>query len=139
MSCSIGVLDPLLCSSAEQPVFTGEEAAQAVLDVFMELSKELRQLKDLPLAINSLQGTSPVFRHTEVVRLSVCVSLALESDHELLTHCRYFHLCPGMANFPPSCKPHPLKTANQIAYIRHMTFPRLPMSQLWKVTAKRIS
>ena len=38
----------------------------AVMEVFAELSRELRQLKDLPLAIASLQGASPAFRHTEV-------------------------------------------------------------------------
>ena len=45
---------------------TGEEVGRGVCEVFAELCKELRQLKDLPLAITSLQGTSPVFRHTEV-------------------------------------------------------------------------
>lgn len=45
---------------------TGEEVAVAVMEVFSELSRELRQLKDLPLAIASLQGASPAFRHTEV-------------------------------------------------------------------------
>ena len=45
---------------------TGEEVAVAVMEVFAELSRELRQLKDLPLAIASLQGASPAFRHTEV-------------------------------------------------------------------------
>ena len=39
---------------------------QNVQDVFMELSRDLRRLKDLPLFITSLQGTSPTFRYTEV-------------------------------------------------------------------------
>ncbi len=50
--------DRLLC--------TGEEVGHRVLEVFTELSKELRQLSDLPLSITSLQGISPTFRHTEV-------------------------------------------------------------------------
>ena len=45
---------------------TGEEVNRKVMDVFTELSRELRQLRDIPLSINSLQGTSPVFRYTEV-------------------------------------------------------------------------
>lgn len=47
-------------------VWTGEEVGRRVCEVFTELSRELWLLKDLPLAITSLQGTSPVFRHTEV-------------------------------------------------------------------------
>ena len=57
-------------------VWTGEEVGKGVGEVFTELSKDLRQLKELPLAITSLQGTSPVFRHAEVcvcVRVCVCV------------------------------------------------------------------
>ena len=55
-------------------VCTGEEVGKGVCEVFTELSKDLRQLKDLPLAITSLQGTSPVFRHTEVC---VCVCMCV--------------------------------------------------------------
>ena len=46
---------------------TGEEANKKAVDVFTELSRELRQLRDLPLSINSLQGTSPTIRYTEVL------------------------------------------------------------------------
>ena len=34
---------------------TGEEVNRKVMDVFTELSRELRQLRDIPLSINSLQ------------------------------------------------------------------------------------
>nr|CAD7443268.1 unnamed protein product [Timema bartmani] len=44
---------------------TGEEATLAVLSVFNELSKQVRELNDLPLEIISVQGTSPVFRYTD--------------------------------------------------------------------------
>ena len=45
---------------------TGEESQQEVMKVFSELSGQLRDIPDLPLAVNSLQGTSPLFRQTEV-------------------------------------------------------------------------
>nr|CAD7423699.1 unnamed protein product [Timema monikensis] len=44
---------------------TGEEATLAVLSVFNELSKQVRELNALPLEIISVQGTSPVFRYTD--------------------------------------------------------------------------
>nr|CAD7411264.1 unnamed protein product [Timema poppensis] len=44
---------------------TGEEATLAVLSVFNELSKQVRELNELPLEIISVQGTSPVFRYTD--------------------------------------------------------------------------
>ncbi|CAG2059589.1 unnamed protein product, partial [Timema podura] len=44
---------------------TGEEATLSVLSVFNELSKQVRELNDLPLEIISVQGTSPVFRYTD--------------------------------------------------------------------------
>ena len=62
-------------------VCTGEEVGKGVCEVFTELSKDLRQLKDLPLAITSLQGTSPVFRHAEVC---VCVRACM---------CAHVHAC----------------------------------------------
>ena len=45
---------------------TGEEVTKEVHTTFEKLSKELRQLDDLPLAITSLQPISAVFRHAEV-------------------------------------------------------------------------
>ena len=45
---------------------TGEENQQKVMKVFSELDRQLRDLSDLPLYINSLQGASPIFRQTEV-------------------------------------------------------------------------
>ena len=48
---------------------TGEEANKKAVDVFTKLSRDLRQLRDLPLSINSLQGTSPTFRYTEVMHM----------------------------------------------------------------------
>ncbi|XP_065909651.1 nucleolar protein 6-like [Dysidea avara] len=45
---------------------TGEETSQDVSRVFEDLNKQLRGLNQLPLAVVSVVGTSPVFRHTEV-------------------------------------------------------------------------
>ena len=45
---------------------TGEEPHIALLQSYDNLCKILRNLKDLPLTINSIQGISPVFRFTEV-------------------------------------------------------------------------
>ena len=45
---------------------TGEEEGKKVEDVFADFSKQLRGAKGLPLAINSVQGASPEFRHCSV-------------------------------------------------------------------------
>lgn len=45
---------------------TGEEQHVEVLKVFAELSRQLRQLKGIPLAVTTTRGSSPVFRHAEV-------------------------------------------------------------------------
>lgn len=45
---------------------TGEEQCKRMEDTFTEFSKQLRALKGLPLAITSVQGASPVFRHSSV-------------------------------------------------------------------------
>ncbi|XP_033110721.1 nucleolar protein 6-like [Anneissia japonica] len=60
---------PRLDSSSKSKVLprgTGEEQSYSITHVYDALSKQLRALKDLPLAITSVQGVSPVFRHTEV-------------------------------------------------------------------------
>ncbi|XP_071171681.1 nucleolar protein 6-like isoform X2 [Mytilus edulis] len=45
---------------------TGEEQHSFLMQSYDNLCKVLRNLKDMPLTINSIQGTSPVFRFTEV-------------------------------------------------------------------------
>ncbi|XP_071965006.1 nucleolar protein 6-like [Antedon mediterranea] len=45
---------------------TGEEQSYSITQVYDSLNKQLRALKDLPLAVTSVQGISPTFRHTEV-------------------------------------------------------------------------
>ncbi|KAL0117298.1 hypothetical protein PUN28_010271 [Cardiocondyla obscurior] len=45
---------------------TGEEAALKVLQAFDTLEKNLMSLNDMPLTINGVQGSSPVFRYTEI-------------------------------------------------------------------------
>ncbi|OWF47935.1 nucleolar protein 6-like [Mizuhopecten yessoensis] len=70
--CYIGhQLDPLLYLPARSKAGfrcygTGEEETIAVTRTYDSLCKILRNLKDLPLTINSIQGTSPAFRYTEV-------------------------------------------------------------------------
>lgn len=45
---------------------TGEEACLQVMSAFDQLGKQLRSLKNLPLDISTLVGTSPVFRYADV-------------------------------------------------------------------------
>lgn len=45
---------------------TGEEATLNILGAFNELENQLTSLKDLPLSITGVQGSSPVFRYTDV-------------------------------------------------------------------------
>lgn len=45
---------------------TGEEATLKVLQAFDTLEKNLMSLNDMPLTINGVQGSSPVFRYAEV-------------------------------------------------------------------------
>ncbi|KAJ8304133.1 hypothetical protein KUTeg_017716 [Tegillarca granosa] len=45
---------------------TGEEQHQSIIQSYDNLCKLLRNLSDLPLTINSIQGSSPVFRYSEV-------------------------------------------------------------------------
>ena len=46
---------------------TGEEVSVGVVNTFIELSRELRQLKGLPLEIATVKGASSIFCHTEVL------------------------------------------------------------------------
>lgn len=63
-----GLLKPGKCVPWKEmaSLGTGEELHIEVMAAYQELSKYLRQLKDIPLGIASVQGISPVFRHTEV-------------------------------------------------------------------------
>ncbi|XP_076620123.1 nucleolar protein 6 Mat89Ba [Colletes latitarsis] len=45
---------------------TGEEAALKVINVLNSLEKDLMSLTDLPLSIHGVQGSSAVFRYTDV-------------------------------------------------------------------------
>ncbi|XP_043516019.1 nucleolar protein 6 isoform X3 [Frieseomelitta varia] len=45
---------------------TGEEAALRVINVFNCLEKDLMSLTDIPLSIHGVQGSSAVFRYTDV-------------------------------------------------------------------------
>ena len=45
---------------------TGEEAALRVIGALDSLGKQLRQLKDIPLEVSAVQGTSSVFRYCDV-------------------------------------------------------------------------
>ncbi|KAL3865413.1 hypothetical protein ACJMK2_042804 [Sinanodonta woodiana] len=56
---------PIQPNGILSPYGTGEEQTLALMNVYDDLCKILRKL-ELPLTINSIQGTSPVFRHTEV-------------------------------------------------------------------------
>ncbi|XP_033188012.1 nucleolar protein 6 Mat89Ba [Bombus vancouverensis nearcticus] len=45
---------------------TGEEAALRAINVFNQLEKDLMSLTDIPLSIHGVQGSSAVFRYTDV-------------------------------------------------------------------------
>ena len=64
---------------------TGEEANKKVMDVFTEFSRDLRQLRDFPLSITSLQGASPAFRYTEVTM--AIMNGDLRQLHTMLSLC----------------------------------------------------
>ncbi|XP_061172085.1 nucleolar protein 6-like isoform X1 [Saccostrea echinata] len=72
VKCFVNQLDPMLQyninnNSGDGDVYgTGEEQHNDVIQKYDELCKLLRNLKDLPLSINSIQGSAPVFRYTEV-------------------------------------------------------------------------
>lgn len=46
---------------------TGEGASLCCIDSFNEIGNAIRQLKNLPLTVNSVQGISPVLRYTDVI------------------------------------------------------------------------
>ena len=48
---------------------TGEESTASVIKSFTELSGMLRSLKGLPLAISTVQGSSPVLSQCHVSQL----------------------------------------------------------------------
>lgn len=70
VKCFVDQLDPLLqCpvnNDSDDVCGTGEEQHNDVIQKYDELCKLLRNLKDLPLSINSIQGSAPVFRYSEV-------------------------------------------------------------------------
>ena len=64
-----GQLDPLIGIQSLRgsgiKYRTGEEQHTAVLQAYDQLSKVLRGMRELPLAIHSIQGTSPALRYAE--------------------------------------------------------------------------
>lgn len=60
---------PLIANKNQTPYGTGEERHLNIQQTFDELSKQIRGLPDLPLTITSIQGTSAVFRYSEVNKL----------------------------------------------------------------------
>lgn len=46
---------------------TGEGASLFCIDSFNEIGKLIRQLENLPLTVNSIQGISPVLRYADVI------------------------------------------------------------------------
>jgi U3 small nucleolar RNA-associated protein 22 len=65
---------------------TGEERLADCISVFEEFSKIIKNLKDLPLMINSVQGLSPTFRQTEVfASLPCCFKYDAVSEKNMYT------------------------------------------------------
>ena len=48
------------------PLPDGEAEAVGVVQAFTNLSSELRKLKNLPLLVSTVQGSSSIFSYTEV-------------------------------------------------------------------------
>lgn len=44
-----------------------------VVRAFVELSRQLRVLRDLPLEVSTVQGAAAVFTHTEVLNVIVII------------------------------------------------------------------
>ncbi|XP_072050523.1 nucleolar protein 6-like [Amphiura filiformis] len=81
----------------ESSLQSGEEENVAVIQAYTNLSKCLRKLEGLPLAITSVQGVSPVFRYAEVFPPSTCQTK--ESRHHDDDHFHVLvpsseHKCP---------------------------------------------
>lgn len=66
---------------------TGEEATLRVLEVFNDLEQQLRALTDLPLSITGVQGSSPVFRYTDVFPPLATTNDANNKNTKLTKHC----------------------------------------------------
>ncbi|KAH0540795.1 nucleolar protein 6 isoform X1 [Cotesia glomerata] len=66
---------------------TGEEATLQVINVFSEFEKELTSMADLPLAITGVQGSSPVFRYSEVFPPLATVYKADDINTVVGKHC----------------------------------------------------
>ena len=54
---------------------TGEEEHAAVLSTYDSLCHQIRAMKDLPLAISTIQGISPVFRYSEVSHFYIVLNI----------------------------------------------------------------
>lgn len=83
------LLQPRLPEMDVSDYGTGEEQHMTVIQTFDGLCKILRSLDGLPLAINTTQGVSPVFRSTEVS--SIFPKLLIDSDFITV----FYYLKPG--------------------------------------------
>ncbi|KAK0168959.1 hypothetical protein PV327_002715 [Microctonus hyperodae] len=66
---------------------TGEEATLQVHQVFNDLEKELTSLTDMPLSITGVQGSSSVFKYTEVFPPLATVYKADKKNTQSTKHC----------------------------------------------------
>lgn len=78
---------------------TGEEATLKVLQAFNILEENLMSLNDMPLTINGVQGSSPVFRYTEVFPPLATVHRSIdditEEDKNCLILSKKIKKCPA--------------------------------------------
>eukprot|EP00118_Oscarella_pearsei_P016238 m.153613 g.153613 ORF g.153613 m.153613 type:complete len:984 (+) comp38622_c1_seq1:233-3184(+) len=93
--------DQLDCILRSPSGGTGEEERSAIFTTFESFTRDLRKLTDLPLAIQSLQGTSAVFRETEVypTAASRCFGKKLSSEASKI-------LAPSVREIPAWCPSH---------------------------------
>ncbi|WAQ98963.1 NOL6-like protein [Mya arenaria] len=103
-----GQLNSMLCLPVTMsnepntlPFGTGDEQSADLMKAYDDVCKKLRQLTDLPLTINSVQGVSPCFRFTEVFPPLPCTFR--HTEERSLEH--------GMKRYVPTPdKPCPLYT-----------------------------
>ncbi|XP_020297478.1 nucleolar protein 6 [Pseudomyrmex gracilis] len=90
---------------------TGEEATLKVLQTFNILEKNLMSLNDMPLMINGVQGSSPVFRYTEVFPPLATVYKPIDGVTEEKKNClilsKHIEQCPPYV--------HPLEVTLQLS------------------------
>ncbi|XP_059179319.1 nucleolar protein 6-like [Physella acuta] len=70
----------LISKNADQHYGTGEEQSLAIHHSFDQLNRAIRSLTTIPLAIHSVQGVHPVFRHADVFPALPAPKVTIETE-----------------------------------------------------------